>query len=105
MKHIFSRFVLISLVFVLHFFQVFVCLNDFLFQPFFIGSKGFCQLVVAQCQHLYGKDGSVHGAINGNGGYRYARRHLDDGIKRIHCHRVRSLLWERRLQAVWYWLQ
>ena len=36
-------------------------------------------------QHLYGKDGSVHGTINGNGGYRYARRHLDDGVKGVYA--------------------
>ena len=34
---------------------------------------------------MYGKDGSVHGTINGNGGYRYARRHLDDGVEGIYA--------------------
>ena len=36
-------------------------------------------------QHLYGKDGSVHGTINGNGGYWYARRHLDDGVEGVYA--------------------
>ena len=78
---------LLSVCFILvfNFFQVFVCFHDFLFQTFFVSGKSFCQFIVAQSEHLHCKDSSIHRSVDGYGGYRDARRHLDNGIKGIHA--------------------